>query len=117
LSEAVIARALGLLVITWALAASFWSFALASAPGSAPDYALDSLPLYRLERVALAVLLVTAPGAVVAQLLTGRVPRSIGRVGVEFSTTPDDALHPSGLEARPQLNAPRQAPKSMTGQA
>jgi hypothetical protein len=79
-----VARLCGLAVTAIALAALVWAFALEGAPAPAPEYALGSSVLWRGERAAEATLLAAALVTLPAQLLAGRLPRSIGRDGVDW---------------------------------
>jgi hypothetical protein len=78
-----IARILGVALAAFAVAAALWSFLLYD-PGTAPDYALNAGLLYRLELAVAALLLVAIPAVFIGHLLAGRLPRSVGKSGVDF---------------------------------
>lgn len=79
-----VARGLGLALSAVALLAIAWAFAFSDIAGAAPAYALGSELVYRLERAVGATLLLAIPCAVIAPLLTGRLPKSVGREGVDW---------------------------------
>lgn len=84
-SPVLVARLCGLAVAVFTLGALVWAFALEGAPAPAPEYALGSPMIWRAERAAAATLLAAAMAVVPAQLLAGRLPRSVGREGVEWT--------------------------------
>jgi hypothetical protein len=76
------ARRLGLALALLALAALVWSFGFEAAPPPAPEYALASPMIWRLERAMAATALLAVPAIFIAHLLAGRLPQRIGRDGV-----------------------------------
>jgi hypothetical protein len=78
------AKALGVGLIIVGVASLIWTFAFNDV-GSSPAYALNSELIYRLELAVAATALLAAPALLIAHLLTGRLPRSVGRGGVSWS--------------------------------
>jgi hypothetical protein len=86
----VIARALGLFMVAVALAAIVWAFAFETTTVPAPAFALGSEFLYRLERAIAATVLLGVPALFVAQLIAGRLPKSVGKGGIDWGEFPAD---------------------------
>jgi hypothetical protein len=78
-----VARALGVALFVTTVAALIWAFAFNDV-GPAPDYALGSELVYRLEQAIAAILLLAIPMIVIGQLLAGRLPKGLGKDGVEW---------------------------------
>lgn len=88
--SALVARLSGLAIGVVAVAIVVWAFAVEAAPAPVPEYALGSTMLWRAERAAATILLAATLVIVLAHLLTGRLPRSVGREGLEWSEAAED---------------------------
>jgi hypothetical protein len=79
-----VAHAVGLLFVLLLVAVLVWTFGFNDVPEEIPEYALGSALVYRLELAAAAILLLAIPAVVIGQLLAGRLPKSIGKDGVDW---------------------------------
>jgi hypothetical protein len=74
---------LGAALAVLAVAAVLWAFVFYDA-GPAPDYALHSGLLFRLELAVAALVLIAIPGVLIGHLLAGQLPKSVGKDGIDF---------------------------------
>jgi hypothetical protein len=82
-SDEALARGAGLFLLLVALAACGWALTTRSVPDP-PSYALGSDLIYRLERIAVIVLVAALPTLLIGQLLAGRFPKGFGRGGIRW---------------------------------
>lgn len=80
-----LAKTLGAGLTFVAIVSLIWTFAFNDVAPTYPAYALNSGLIYRLELAVAVTALLAVPALFIAQLLAGRLPRSVGKGGIDWS--------------------------------